>query len=270
LQIGKMIGKFVVVLLVAEGALFAQEKSSYSLAYVGMNMDYREYSQGVLVDSEKSSFSQMQGYEFNYKYNLDTQEEDEYSTIDFAVTYLWGETDYVGSYLSTHADYGSVISTTNNEIADTSINLSHTYRTAQAMEATFGLGFGYRYWDRKLSAAQEELYEWFSLRPNIVLSYVVSDLKLSAGFEYQYGIKPKMTASNIRDDFNLGSANITQGTFTASYDITNNFAIYGSYIYQYQIIKESNVVYDSSGTGYVEPESKASNQYLKFGVIFKY
>jgi len=265
-----MIGKFVVVLLVAEVALFAYEKGAYSLAYVGMNMDYREYSHGVLVDSEKSSISQMQGYELHYKYNLDRQQEDEYSTVDFAVTYLWGETDYVGSYLSNNTGYGSVVGTTDNEIADTAINFSHTYHIAQAMETTFGLGFGYRYWDRKLSAAQEELYEWFSVRPNITLSYFVSDLKLSAGVDYQYGIKPKMTASNILGDFNLGAANITQATLTASYDVMNNFAIYGSYIYAYQSIKASNVVYDSSGTGYVEPDSKASNQYLKFGVIFKY
>jgi len=270
LQIGKIIIKSVLILFLIETSLFAQEKAAYSIAYIGMDMDYREYSHGVLVDSEKSSISQMQGYELHYKYNFGRQKEDEYSTLDFAATYLWGETEYAGSYLSNNTGYGSVVGTTENEITDTVLNFSHTYHTAQAMEVSFGFGLGYRYWDRKLSILQEELYEWFSLRPNIALHYFISDVKLSACFEYQYGLNPKMSASNIRGDFNLGSANITETTLRASYDITDNFSIYGSYIYAYQTIQESNVVYDGSGNGYVEPDSKASNQYLKFGVTFKY
>jgi len=255
--------------MVGEAALFAQEKVVYSLAYIGMDMDYKEYAHGVLVDSEKSSFSQMQGYELFYKYNLNI-EEDSYSTLDFRVTYLWGETDYSGSYLSNSGGYGSVLSTTDNEIVDSVLDFSHTYRTTKSTEMAFGLGIGYRYWDRKLSAAQEEFYEWFSLRPNISLSYFLSKLKLSASLEYQYGIKPKLTASNVSGNFNLGSADITEGSLSANYDFSDTFAMYGSYTYAYQVIKASNVVYDSSGNGYVEPDSKAVNQYIRFGVLFKY
>jgi len=54
------------------------------------------------------------------------------------------------------------------------------------------------------------------------------------------------------------------------YALNKNLALRGSYTYQYQKIRESNVVYDNMGKGYVEPQSKAYNQYIKFGVIFKY
>ena len=79
-----------------------------------------------------------------------------------------------------------------------------------------------------------------------------------------------MSASSFNEEFKLGAANITELTLPLEYAINKNFFLYGAYIYQYQKIRESDVLYDSSGTGYLEPQSKAYNEYIKFGIVFKY
>jgi hypothetical protein len=95
-------------------------------------------------------------------------------------------------------------------------------------------------------------------------------MNISAKFEYQYGIRPRMSATGFNEEFKLGSANIMQFSLPLSYTINKNFALYGEYTYQYQKITESNVIYDGSGAGYLEPQSKAYNDYIKIGIIFKY
>ncbi len=246
--------------------LSAETKMEYTLSYVGMNMDYKEYDRaGSLLDSEESGYSDLTGIEFGYSYFLDRQ-----SQIDFKVMSLSGDTKYVGSYLNSNQGYGSVVSTTKNEIRDIYLGYSGKNEYRNNFYLLGNLGVGYRYWQRSPSSVQVEEYEWYSLRLGIGAEYKYKAFSIAVCGEYQYGIRPTMSATGINDEFELDSADIMQLSVPVRYEINEMFALFASYVFSRQEIKESNVVFDNSGNGYVEPDSTAYNQYLKVGIIFKY
>jgi len=272
LQITKIILKFILILFVVEVTLFAQEKISYSIAYVGMSMDYREYNdKGVIQDSESSDYSDLSGVEFGYTFNLQNEAELDSNSISFDAMILDGSTHYIGALLKSQCDYyGCIEGTTSDTIYDINLDLTHKYKLTQESKIELSLGVGYRYWFRELSSYQAEGYEWFSLRPAISFSYAIQNLSIKPKFEYQYGIRPTMSATGINEDFKLGAANILEFSLPMEYAINESFSLYGAYMYQYQKIEKSNVIYDNNGDGYLEPDSTAKNQYIKFGVAFKY
>jgi hypothetical protein len=246
--------------------LFAEPSMEFSLSYVGMNMDYKEYDRnGVLLDSEESGYSDIVGYEMAYGYYLDKE-----SMVNLEFMSLSGDTKYVGSYLSSNAGYGSVVSRTYNEIKDIYLGYSRTQLSSYGVEFYGGLGIGYRYWLRELSAAQIEEYEWYSIRASAGVVYEHRDFSISLIGEYQYGIDPTMTATGISDKFKLNSADIMELSIPLRYHINKSFDLACSYTFTRQKIEESNLVFDSAARGYVEPDSTAYNQYLKVGVVFKY
>jgi len=258
--------KILLILLILSSALLAEKKMEYTLSYVGMNMDYKEYDRaGTLLDSEESGYSDITGVEFGYSYFLDTQ-----SQIDLKVMSLSGNTQYVGSYLNSNAGYGSVIDTTSNEIRDFYLGYGAKEYIDSNIALLGNVGAGYRYWQRTLSSVQIEEYEWYSLRVGIGVEYRYQALTVAVRGEYQYGINPTMTATGINDEFELDSADIMELSIPLRYEINDVFALSASYVFTRQEIKESNVVYDNAGNGYVEPDSTAYNQYLKVGIIFKY
>ncbi|MEN4052754.1 MULTISPECIES: hypothetical protein [Sulfurimonas] len=261
-----MIKKVLFVLLLLSNIVTAETKMEYKISFVGMNMDYREYDRsGNILDSEKSNYLDVIGAEFEYRYFLD-----ERSNIDFKVLGVEGESEYVGSYIGSGAGYGSVVSTTSNAIRDISLGYNATNISDFNIMMLGGLGLGYRYWQRTLSSTQVEVYEWYSLRANVGMRFVHKNLTASLIAEYQYGIKPTMTATGIADDFELSSANIVKLSLPIRYMISENIDLICTYVFEYQEIQESNVVYDAAANGYVEPDSTAYNQYLKVGMVFKY
>ena len=257
-------------MVLVSSIMFTKVSAEYAVNIVGMSMDYKEYMHGVLLDSEDSDYSDLIGVELNYNYKMQTEDSNEYNEILLNLMTLSGDTTYTGAYLGSDAGYGSLVSTTSNKIYDFDIGFAHTYQQLSSFDIRIALGLGYRFWRRALSAHQVEDYKWFSLRPSLVFSYKYNDFSIMPKFEYQYGLKPKMSATGLNKEFKLGSANIMEFSLPLEYALNENFALRGSYTYQYQKIQESNVVYDNGGNGYVEPQSKAYNQYIKFGVIFKY
>lgn len=257
-------------MVLASSVLFAKTSAEYGVNVVGMSMDYKEYKDGVLLDSESSNFADLTGAEFLYNYKMQANETDDYDVVSLHVMVLGGDTTYTGSYIGSGLGYGSVVSTTSNKVYDVDLDFAHTYQRSQHYKITFALGVGYRFWRRELSAQQVEDYKWFSLRPSVAFSYTYKNLSISPTFEYQYGLRPRMSATGINDEFKLGAANILELSLPLEYALNKQFSLYGAYTYQYQKIRESNVVYDNSGNGYFEPESKAYNEYIKFGLIFKY
>jgi len=247
--------------------LIAETKMEYTVSYVGMNMDYKEYDRtGVLLDSEDSAYSDITGVEFSYGYILDKN-----SQIDLSIMSLSGKSDYIGSYLGSNDPYGSLESTTWNEIRDIYIGYSAKNFSRDLGFVLLGnIGFGYRYWERQLSRVQIEEYEWYSIRLGIGAQYQYRDFTIAIRGEYQYGIDPTMTATGIDEEFHLNSANIMELSIPLRYEINETFALKCTYVFTRQEIKESNVVFDDTGYGYVEPDSTAYNQYLKIGIIFKY
>jgi hypothetical protein len=261
-----MIKKVLLTSLLLGSALVAETKMEYKISFVGMNMDYREYDRlGNILDSEKSGYSDITGAEFQYSYFLDTN-----SHIDFNVMGVTGDTEYVGAYIGSGLGYGSVVSTTSNTVRDISLEYNAKNMSDMNIMLLGGIGVGYRYWQRELSATQIEEYTWYSLRVNAGMEFDYKDLTTSLIVEYQYGIKPKMTATGISDDFELSSANIVKISVPIRYAVTQNFDLSCAYVFEYQKIEESNVVYASDGNGYLEPDSKAYNQYIQVGLIFKY
>ena len=261
-----MIKKLFLGSLLLGTVLSAEPKMEYQISLVGMNMDYREYdSSGDILDSEKSNYSDIAGAEINYRYFLNSN-----SNINVNILAIAGESNYVGSYIGSGLGYGSVESTTNNIVKDISIGYNAKNNINRNFAFLGGVGFGYRYWQRELSSTQIEEYTWFSARINVGLEFFYKNFTSSLIAEYQYGINPEMSATGFDDSFDLSSANIVKLSLPIRYKINRNFDITCAYVFEYQKIEESNVLYDSTATGYVEPDSTAYNQYIKVGMIFKY
>jgi len=234
----------------------------YEINFVGMKMDYKEYGRsGTLLDSEKSAFSDILGSELKYRYFVE-----ERSFVEASVLGVGGTTDYVGSLIGSGLGYGSYTSTTSNTVWDLALSYNRVNETMfPNINVLGGLGMGYRYWERELSSSQKELYTWYSLRARVGLLYTMQDVTFAFMGEYQYGIDPTMTASNISGDFKLGAADIIELSLPIHYRINEKFDLSCAYVWSRQKIRESNVV-----SGYYEPDSTAYNQYLKLGIVFKY
>jgi len=258
--------------------LYAKESSfAVSAAIVCMSMDYREYDdKSVILDSEESKFHEVAGlnlvfdsaYELNPKLLIG---------LETDISYVSGETKYVGAFLTSGAGYGSLVSTTQNSVFDTSVAAIITHIVQHNLSIGYGVGVGQHVWRRELSSSQVEIYSWYSLRPQANIQYSIADFVFAFGLEYQYGLNPTMTiladSLNPKTTVNLGSANILQASLPVSYKITDRMALFMEYTYAYQKIEKSDTApYVINGTQYqiLEPASTANNQYLKFGVTFKF
>jgi len=266
-----MLKKVIVGVVFVSSMLLAKANVEYSINAVGMSMDYKEYDDGKLADSESSGYTDLTGAEFKYNYIMQDASTSDYNNIALSIMALGGDTEYMGSYIGYNQVYGSQVNITSNKIYDVDLDFAHTYQQTQNYKVIISLGVGYRFWRRELSAQQVEDYKWYSLRPSLAFSYTYKGLSVSPEFEYQYGIRPRMKCICIaNEEFKLSSANIVQVSIPLEYAMNQCFSLYSAYTYQYQNIKESDVVYDNDGTGYYEPQSEASNKYIKFGIIFKY
>ncbi len=183
---------------------------------------------------------------------------------------LKGDTTYKGAYLNSGLGYGSVISTTKNSIVDMDISYKRTNIMSNEFELNYGIGIGYRSWNRELSSYQLEIYEWYSFRPTIGMTFAINKkFSIGAFLEYQFGINPTMSESYHGLDFTLGGADIVELSLPVNYKYNEQVNFFFEATFQKQTIKESTVEY-YGGTGYYEPDSTANNQYLKLGLAFKF
>ena len=264
--------KLVVLFLISGATLYAQEnKISTSVALVLMNMDYREYnSSGQILDSEKSSLTNLIGIDMGLKFLMYSNARSK-TTLEVNAMILGGYTDYVGSKRPTDLDpipkpYGSYLSTTANTIVDFELGIKRKHLLNDGFNYYYAFKIGYRYWERGLSQAQIEDYEWYSLRTMMGTNYKLNQkFQLGVELEYQYGFKETMSASDLSSTFDLGGADIFKLSFPLVYKYNNNIDFNVEYIYTEQTIKESNVI-----NGYYEPRSTAKNQYLQIGLDFKF
>lgn len=250
----------------ASNALAKDGKVVYSLALVGMSMDYKEYdTNGQLLDSEESSFTELTGTQIGIGYAF-LKDISSYSIIKLNFMILRGQTQYKGSILGSGQAYGSLVSTTQNTIIDTDLSYKHIDIFNDFFKLSYGLGIGYREWERSLSASQVEVYKWYSIRPMLGVGIRVNEkLNIDSLIEYQYGINPIMTSSNPNLDFELGSADILELSFPVTYKYNKNLDFFVEAVFQKQTITRSNV-----NSGFYEPDSTAYNNYLKLGLTFNY
>lgn len=246
--------------------------SSYSLAIVGMNMDYKEYDvSGTLIDSEKSY--QIGGIEASYS-SIFERGRNTYSEWDVGAMIVGGDSDYVGSLLGSGNPYGSYKSTTFNMVYDLNLEYKKTYMY-NGFDMIYGLGVGYHAWYRELSKSQKELYSWFWVAPTLGASFDMSkDVNIATLISYKYGINPTMSANNLTSDADLGGADIIELSIPVRYKYSNSLEYFAEFTLSKQMIDKSNLVSGYlNGTLYnnfYEPDSTAYNNYLKFGVTFKY
>jgi len=268
-----MKNKFSIVLMLIFmlniNRLAKDSNSTIYISFVGMNMDYKEYdNSGKLIDSEKSSYAEMVGFETLLEYRFDKSKKS-YSQIDCDLMLLGGETTYKGSYLNSTLPYGSVVSDTKNIVIDVSMSYKHT-TVLNMSKFTYGLGIGYHYWDRILSSTQTEIYTWYSVRPMIGFGYMFQkDLSLAVNVEYQYGFNTLMSATNPNLDFVLGGVNTLNLSIPIIYKYDKNLDVFFEAVFQTQTIQKSGVEYDGT-SGYYEPDSTSYNNYIKLGIAFKF
>ena len=251
---------FLVLFIAME--LFAETKMEYEISFVSNAMDYREYDKNnEILDSESSDLSEMLGVEFKYRFYFKDS-----SHIELSALGVSGDTKYKGSYFGSGDPYGSLVSTTKNDIYNIALFYKMENETSfERVKMHAGLGIGYKFWQRELQKTQIEQYYWYSLRANVGISYNLGALVSMLEFEYQYGIDPQMSATGFSEDFDLGGANIMLISIPLRYEVSKNLDLLCAYNYEYQIIDASNSI-----DGAYEPDSTAKNHYLKFGVIFKY
>lgn len=271
----------IITLILLSSVSHAKESEFlFSSALVGMSMDYREYDgKGEILDSEKSSLSEMMGLEFRLAYRQ-VQESKNFTEIGINLIILGGETQYIGgvynSVTKIFGPYGSYIGKSYNVIYDTCLDYKFTH-VNNNLDINYGLGLGYRSWRRELSANQIEVYSWYSLRPHVGLVYNIDKFSIGIETEYQYGINPEMpilaNSENPETTFILGSANILQLSMPLTYSLNTQLDLFAVYTFQHQIIEASepkNYILDGNTESVYEPDSKANNQYLKFGATFKF
>jgi len=246
---------------------FAKEANfTASFAMVGMKMDYKEYlNNGSILDSEESQYDDITGSQMSIGYVFN-KDELSYSHLKLNFMLLSGHTKYKGSYLGSGLPYGSVVSRTQNIILDTDVTFMHVKKVKKIFEFSYGLGLGYHEWERGLSSSQIEVYKWYYIKPHLGFSAMLNkDLKLGINIEYQHGFDTIMTSSNPKLDFTLGGVNIWEFSIPVTYVYNENIDFIFEITHRKQTIIESNV-----NSGYYEPDSTAYNNYLKFGVGFKF
>jgi len=243
------------------------------LSFVGLNMDYREYDDnGVILDSEKSNFSEMIGGQTALFYELQTPHNNS-ARLSAQLQYIKGESEYVGSYLGSSSGYGSLVSRTQNEMTDVSLDYRFSYLYENNLYLSYGLAIGYREWRRELSASQVEIYSWKSLRPTLGFGYSSKNLAFGVVAQYQYGLNPEMEIVDSSLVFELGAANIAKVSLPLTLVFSEKFRFLMEYSYEYQYIEKSNVITIATTSGNYEawePESRTNNAYLKVGFEFKF
>ncbi len=263
---------FLLLILITTNSFGEDSKFISAVSFVGMSMDYTEYGRdGSILDTEESSYLDLSGIEISFGYN--TFENDSSSSeITFNFMILGGMTKYIGSMQSSNEGYGSHISSTLNTVVDTDISYKRSNVFNNSVEINYGIGIGYREWNRALSNSQIEGYTWYSIRPMLGISTFNKE-KLNFGMfiEYQYGIETMMSASDLNYDFTLGGADILEISFPISYKYDKNIDFFFEATIQKQTIKESNRLYTGNGNEYYyEPKSTAHNNYLKLGIEYRF
>lgn len=274
--------KYLVILLalLLSSTVYAKESGySVSTALVGMSMDYREYDDNdKILDSEKSTANSgaLIGLDLGFAYTK-VLDSGNYAMLGANMKVLSGETEYVGSLLTSSSGYGSYIGTTKNVIFDTAIDYRFSHVLQGGFALNYGLGIGYRSWRRELSPSQVEVYKWFSIRPQVGALYTISRFSVGLDVEYQYGLNPQMdilaNSENKETSVNLGGANILQVCLPFTLSVHEKVDLFVAYTYQHQVIgKSDSTPYVINGTEYsiLEPKSTANNQYAKFGATFKF
>ncbi|HZF69288.1 outer membrane beta-barrel protein [Sulfuricurvum sp.] len=252
--------QLIVLFLSFTVASFANEygkRTEIGLSVNAMNMDYREYTGGTIVDSEKSD--SLPGFGLQYKQQLNNG-----SFIDIDYSQYYGNTDYVGSYLGSGGQYGDVTAITENTISDGSIGYSEE-KWFDNYLVSMRLGMGYRYWERALGNGHTEEYTWpYGTVKLGITGELTSADTLGIAAEYHHAISPKMK-SNKYGTFDLGRTDGFSIIVPWEHALTPSWAVKFTYMYQTWNINKS----DKIGI-YYEPDSESKFHTVSAALVYRY
>lgn len=257
--------KLIILILsiaVASSANDSGKKTELSVSINTMNMDYREYSGGTILDSEKAN--SLTGFGLQYKERINNSSENVRSFIDFDFSQYYGDTEYVGFYLNSGGHYGDVVATTKDTISDGSIGYLQVKRYDNYL-LSMRLGVGYRFWERALADGHTEQYKWpyGTVKAGLSGDLTSADT-LGVAAEYHHAISPKME-SNLYGTFDLGRTNGFSVSVPWEHTFTPSWAFKLTYMYQTWNIGKSD-----SNSGYYEPDSESKFHTLNAALVYRY
>ena len=246
--------------------------SELFVSFVGMGIDYKEYEQDSVLDSESSDYRDITGVELGYKYTI-TLKQDLLLRGEINYTFLEGNSRYIGSLQGSNQPYGSVQSITYNTINELGLRLKAIWLTSSKFNFKAFLGFGYYKWDRKLSSIQTESYYWYPLELGLGTAFRFSQNdpnSFNIDFFYKRGLAPRMKDKYNNIIFVLGGEYNYGAVFSYIYELNSSVELFAEYKYSIQKIKKSNVVSLNATTIAWEPKSKDTQQFIKIGLAYKF
>ena len=253
--------KYTLLILAFAISAFANDRE-LSLSINTMNMDYREYVGGTIVDSEKAN--SLPGFGLQYKEKINDTSDGMRSFVDIDFSQYYGDTTYVGFYLNSGGHYGDVTATTKNTISDGSIGYTEDKMYDNYL-LSMRIGVGYRFWERALADGHTEQYKWpyGSVKMGVSADLSNQD-NLGIAAEYHHAISPKME-SNIYGTFNLGRTNGFSVSVPWEHTLTSSWAFKLTYMYQTWNIGQSD-----SNAGFYEPDSESKFHTINAALVYRY
>ena len=225
--------------------------------FYNIDLDYREYINGNVIDRDYSKFGELVGVGYKYEH---------FGTFKYGINieYAGGTTHYNGS-------------TWDNK----PLNLKQNNVSIFNINAHFGVNYlnlvlGYRYWNRGKSNYEgdyEEDYYWSYFGLRYISLFKFNNFAFMPEVEYQYAIDPKLDIKlGNNPTIDLGETNGAKIELPLILKY-NNFYFKVFYRYQYWHISKSNTYIlkiNNEEVPIFEPESITINQYLGIGLLFKF
>ncbi len=235
-----------------------------------LKMNYVETGKnGEFLDSELSSYSNIDGYNITYQKDIGKLDEDNsLESISISFRDMKGSSLYNGFLQQNGVIIAPYQSVTQNEILEAKIRFKKT-KYSLDYDYTYFVSFAKREWTRDMSGSPYgylEFYEWKYYDLGFKTIFYDGHWELGLEVAYQKAISPSMIAyMNIVSKFDLGT---TQGYYykiPLGYNINKNMKIELEYEFNKWSIGASNIV-----NGYYEPDSDTKNEIVSLNLVYKF
>lgn len=239
--------------------------------------DYTETAlEGQILDTEKSSLSEINGVYGSYDHKLKDYTDDGHDVAYYLNVFAsaqYGETDYVGSLLNSGLGYGSYKSTTLNTFYEFQANIKRLSKyDKNTLCAT--LGIGYKIWERELSSIQLETYRYLFAQASLMIdTKIYNDFTLGLELSGQIAYSPKMDAdfssitNPIHHTFDLGKVYSYKIATPLTFSLYEKINFTTKLEYEYVSIGRSDTV-QIGLFNYYEPDSEQNNFSIYAGIEF--
>jgi hypothetical protein len=236
-------------------SLYAAKINVYTYSLL---LNYDEYVNSKRVDGDSSSFGKIVGVGVRYEDKLS------YADMFFNFEISGGESTYDGMDMQ-----GNELKTKQKgfSLLDGEIGIGKRY---------FYVLYGYRRWNRGKSSYEgdyDEVYYWSYFGAMLTYGVKVEGISFNPSFSIKKAINPTLKVKLGNEPLlELGSTYGYSLNLPVEYKL-DRFSLFMFYKYSYWHIKASNpvpIVLDGGIYPIYEPESKTKNQYIGFGVSYKF